>query len=57
MTPNATRTELLKVSLSLIAALLDDPHVTDIMVYGSQHDSRGRRGGFERPSLRLSTRT
>ncbi len=35
MTPNATAldNELLKVSLSPIAALLDDPHVTDIMVY------------------------
>src|SRR2546422_1868926 len=51
MTPNATAldNELLKVSLSPIAALLDDPHVTDIMVYGSQHVySRGRRSGFER---------
>jgi len=49
--PNATvlDNELLKVSLSPIAALLDDPHVTDIMVYGSQQVYvRGRRSGFER---------
>jgi pilus assembly protein CpaF len=51
MTPNANAldNELLKVSLSPIAELLDDPHVTDIMVYGSQHVYvRGRRSGFER---------
>ena len=41
--------ELLKVSLSPIAAWLDDPEVTDIMVYGSRHVYVRRRGsGFER---------
>src|SRR6059058_5947657 len=46
MTPNANALdkELLKVSLGPIAALLDDPQVTDIMVYGSQHVCVRRRG-------------
>lgn len=51
MTPhaNALDKELLKVSLSPIAGLLDDPQVTDIMVYGSRYVYVRRRGtGFER---------
>ncbi|HVN81115.1 MAG TPA: ATPase, T2SS/T4P/T4SS family [Terriglobia bacterium] len=36
--------ELLKVSLSPIARLLDDPEVTDIMVYGSKRVYARRRG-------------
>ena len=50
MTPNANTLdkELLKVSLSPIARLLDDPHVTDIMIYGSQQVYvRSRNGSFE----------
>src|SRR5207249_10537794 len=40
--------ELLKLSLSPIAAYLDDPEVTDILVYGSRHVYVRRRGsGFE----------
>jgi pilus assembly protein CpaF len=40
--------ELLKLSLSPIAAWLDDPEVTDILVYGSRHVYVRRRGsGFE----------
>src|SRR4030095_8774684 len=37
--------ELLKLSLSPIAAWLDDPEVTDILVYSSQHVYVRRRGG------------
>lgn len=51
MTPNANALdkELLKVSLSPIAQLLDDPQVTDIMIYGSQHVyTRVRGSGFQR---------
>jgi hypothetical protein len=41
--------ELLKLSLSPIAPWVDDPEVTDILVYGSQHVYVRRRGGtFER---------
>ncbi len=41
--------ELLKVSLSPIAGLLDDPQVSDIMVYGSrQVYARTRNGCFQR---------
>jgi len=41
--------ELLKASLSPIGALLDDPKVTDIMVYGSRQVYARRQGsGFER---------
>jgi Flp pilus assembly CpaF family ATPase len=40
--------ELLKLSLSPIAAWLDDPEVTDILVYGSRNVYIRRRGsGFE----------
>ena len=40
--------ELLKLSLNPIAAWLDDPEVTDILVYGSRHVYVRRRGsGFE----------
>jgi pilus assembly protein CpaF len=49
MNPKALDKELLKVSLSPIAAWLDDPAVTDILVYGSQHVYVRRNGtAFER---------
>lgn len=48
MNSQALDTELLKLSLSPIAAWLDDPEVTDILVYGSRHVYVRRRGsGFE----------
>jgi Flp pilus assembly CpaF family ATPase len=41
--------QLLKLSLSPIAHWVDDPEVTDILVYGSRHVYVRRRGGtFER---------
>jgi pilus assembly protein CpaF len=46
---NALDNELLKASLSPIGPLLDDPLVTDIMVYGSRRVYVRRQGfGFER---------
>jgi len=49
MNAKALDKELLKVSLSPIAAWLDDPAVTDILVYGSQHVYVRRNGtAFER---------
>jgi pilus assembly protein CpaF len=42
---NALDNELLKLSLSPIAPWVDDPDVTDILVYGSQHVYVRRRGG------------
>ena len=48
MNAQALDRELLKLSLSPIAAYLDDPEVTDILVYGSRHVYVRRRGsGFE----------
>jgi pilus assembly protein CpaF len=48
MNSHALDTELLKLSLSPIARWLDDPDVTDILVYGSHHVYVRRRGsGFE----------
>ncbi len=48
MNAQALDKELLKLSLSPIAAWLDDPDVTDILVYGSRHVYvRRRGGGFE----------
>ena len=48
MNGQALDRELLKLSLSPIAAYLDDPEVTDILVYGSRHVYVRRRGsGFE----------
>ena len=42
---NALDNELLKLSLSPIAPWVDDPDVTDILVYGSQNVYVRRRGG------------
>jgi pilus assembly protein CpaF len=48
MDANALDNELLKLSLSPIAPWVDDPEVTDILVYGSQNVYVRRRGsGFE----------
>jgi pilus assembly protein CpaF len=47
MDAQALDKELLKLSLSPIAGLLDDPEITDIMVYGSRNVYvRGRHSGF-----------
>ncbi len=47
MDAQALDKELLKLSLSPIAAWLDDPEVSDILVYGSRHVYVRRRGsGF-----------
>jgi len=49
MNAKALDKELLKVSLNPIACWLDDPAVTDILVYGSQHVYVRRNGtAFER---------
>lgn len=49
MNAQALDKELLKLSLSPIAGLLDDPEITDVMVYGSRHIYARRRGcGFHR---------
>jgi pilus assembly protein CpaF len=46
---NAANSELLKLSLSPIAPWMDDPEVTDILVYGSKHVYiRRRDGGFSK---------
>jgi Flp pilus assembly CpaF family ATPase len=48
MDANALDNELLKLSLSPIAPWVDDPEVTDILVYGSRNVYvRRRGGGFE----------
>ncbi len=48
MNAQALDRELLKLSLSPIAPWLDDPEVSDILVYGSRHIYvRRRGGGFE----------
>ena len=48
MNAQALDKELLKLSLNPIAAWLDDPEVSDILVYGSRHVYiRRRSGGFE----------
>ena len=45
MKAHALDKELLKLSISPIAAWVDDPEVTDILVYGSRHVYVRRRGG------------
>jgi len=48
MNAHALDNELLKLSLSPIAPWVDDPEVTDILVFGSRHVYvRRRGGGFE----------
>ncbi|MDR0841838.1 MAG: Flp pilus assembly complex ATPase component TadA [Acidobacteriota bacterium] len=46
---NAIDTELLKLSLSPVTRWMDDPEVTDILVYGSRHVYARRRGGGFKP--------
>jgi pilus assembly protein CpaF len=45
MNSHALDKELLKLSLSPIAPWVDDPEVTDILIYGSRHVYIRRRGG------------